>query len=254
MTLSPQSSRHAVVSVTVVGGGRLGGPVAGALRIAGLRVNGPTGRGGRAEPADVVLLCVPDAEIADLAASLGGRGGVVGHMSGATTLAAAGTDFGLHPLQTFVGDEGADAFRGIGCAIAGRSPEALAVSSELAVRLGARPFEIRDDQRAGYHAAASVASNFVVTLLAAAEELASAAGMRQEDARALLAPLVQTTVRNWAELGPRAALTGPIVRGDIQTVERQRDAVAAGAPDLLALFDALCESTGALAAKGRVAA
>lgn len=254
MTLSLHAPRHAVVSVTVVGCGRLGRPVAKALRTANIRVNGPTGRGEAIEPADVVLLCVPDAEIAGLAASLGPSGGVVGHMSGATTLAAAGTDFGVHPLQTFIGDEGADAFRGIGCAVAGRSPEALAVSQEIAVRLGARPFEISDDQRAGYHAAASLASNFVVTLLAASEQLASTAGLARDDARALLAPLVRSTVRNWADLGPQAALTGPIARGDAVTVARQRDAVAAGAPDLLALFDALCESTGILAANGRVAA
>jgi len=70
----------------------------------------------------------------------------------------------------------------------------------------------------------------------------------------LLAPLVRTTVANWAELGPEAALTGPIARGDASTVDRQRQAIVEDTPELLVLFDALVASTRALAAKGRVAA
>jgi predicted short-subunit dehydrogenase-like oxidoreductase (DUF2520 family) len=246
MVSTLQSSRRGVATATVVGRGRLGRPVARALRAAGVRVNGPTGRGEFVASADVVLLCVPDAEIAGAAASLGRTGMFVGHMSGATPLTAV--DFGIHPLQTFVGDEGPDAFRGIGCAVEGRSPHALAVARELARLLGARPFEISDHQRAGYHAAASLASNLILSVLAAAEEMAAAAGIAPEDARALLAPLAQSTVRNWVERGSRSALTGPIVRGDTDTVQRQRDAVEAGAPELLPLFDALCTSTRALVA------
>ena len=137
MTSTPQSPRRAVATATIVGRGRLGRVMARALRGAGIGVNGPIGRGEFVEPADVVLLCVPDGEIAAAATSLRGGSGLVGHVSGATPLAGLDVDFGLHPLQTFVGDEGPDAFHGIGCAIAGRSPDALAVAQELATRLGA---------------------------------------------------------------------------------------------------------------------
>ncbi|HWM16526.1 MAG TPA: DUF2520 domain-containing protein [Microbacterium sp.] len=251
-TLHP--SDFAVATASIVGGGRLGRVLTRALGAAGIGVNGPSGRGERVEPADVVLLCVPDGEIAAVARSLSGSDRLVGHVSGATPLAAFEVDFGLHPLQSFVGDESPDVFHGIGCAVAGRSPESLAVAEELAIRLGARPFPISDEQRAGYHAAASIASNFLVTLMAAAEQVAEVAGIPPADARALLAPLVRSTVENWAAIGPEAALTGPVARGDVLTVRRQRAAVAVGSPDLLELFDALCASALALAEKGRSAA
>ena len=113
---------------------------------------------------------------------------------------------------------------------------------------------LADDDRASYHAAASIASNFVVTLLAAAEELTATVGLSGNDSRALLAPLVRSTVENWATHGPAVALTGPIARGDVTTVDRQRAAVSAHAPAQLALFDALRASTELLAEKKRAAA
>jgi predicted short-subunit dehydrogenase-like oxidoreductase (DUF2520 family) len=130
--------------------------------------------------------------------------------------------------------EGAS-FAGAGAAIAGTTPRALKLARSLATALGA--------DRPVYHAAASVASNFLVTLEAAAERLAAEAGIERQ----LLVPLVRATVNNWAELGPERALTGPVARGDEATVERQRTAVSERAPDLLALFDALVEATRALA-------
>jgi predicted short-subunit dehydrogenase-like oxidoreductase (DUF2520 family) len=198
----------------------------------------------------VVLLCVPDAEIAAAAAAIAPRE-LVGHTSGATPLtaldAAGEAAFGLHPLQTFAGGEPPERFEGVGAAVAGTSPAALAVARGLAERVGMRPFEIADRDRAAYHAAASVASNFLVVLQDAAEQVAAGAGLAAGEARALLAPLVRSTVENWAEHGPGRALTGPIARGDETTVERQRDAVAAAAPDLVELFDVLAERTRALA-------
>ena len=191
---------------------------------------------------DVVLLCVPDAEIANAAAAV--DAGFVGHVSGATPLDHV--DFGLHPLQTVTGPE-AD-FTGCGCAIAGSSPEALELARALALAVRMEPFEIDDSARAAYHAAASIASNFVVTLEWMAERVASAAGISPENARRMLAPLVRQTVDNWATLGPQAALTGPVARGDEVTVARQRKAIADAAPDLLPLFDALVEQTKAVAA------
>ena len=92
-----------------------------------------------------------------------------------------------------------------------------------------------------------MASNFLLTLQAAAERLAGGAGLERSEARTLLAPLVRQSVENWAAVGPEAALTGPIARGDERTVESQRAAVATEAPELLALFDELAERTRALA-------
>ena len=111
-----------------------------------------------------------------------------------------------------------------------------------------RAFEIAEEGRAAYHAAASIASNFLVTLEAAAERVAAGAGLEPAQARALLAPLVRRTVAQWADVGPERALTGPLARGDEATVTAQRDAVAAMAPALLGLFDDFVERTRELAA------
>src|SRR5206468_9139791 len=125
--------------------------------------------------------------------------------------------------------------RGCGCAIAGSTSAALQVARGLALDLGMDPLEIRDEQRAAYHAAASIASNFLLTLEAAAESVAAGAGIGAEDARRLLGPLVRATVENWLDRGPEAALTGPVARGDERTVAAQRSAVAETSPDLLPL-------------------
>jgi predicted short-subunit dehydrogenase-like oxidoreductase (DUF2520 family) len=237
--LSPE-----VASIGVVGRGRAGHALARALDEAGYRVEGPAGRGD-VPAADAILLCVPDGEIVSAARAVAGAARYVGHSSGATPLTAlAGAEaeaFGLHPLQTIAGP-GTD-LRGCGAAVAGSTPSALALAGELAERLGMLPFEVRDDQRAAYHAAASIASNYLVTLEWAASELAARTGVD-----APFGPLVRTTLENVEALGPRAALTGPIARGDEGTVTAQRDAVAGAAPELLALFDALAERTRALAA------
>ena len=240
---NPSPSPAAAGSVGVVGGGRLGRALVEALRDAGHDVSGPAGRG-EVPVAETIVLCVPDAEIAGAAAAVAGAARYVGHTSGATPLGAlepaAVEAFGLHPLQT-VPEHGAD-LRGCGCAVAGTTPAALAVAHGLAERLGMQPFEVRDEQRPAYHAAASMASNYLVTLEWAAETLARRAGVD-----APLGPLVRSTVENWIEHGAHAALTGPISRGDEATVTRQRDAVATTAPELLSLFDAMAERTRELA-------
>jgi predicted short-subunit dehydrogenase-like oxidoreductase (DUF2520 family) len=245
--------------VGVVGAGRLGSALAAALRAARLAVEGPVGRGEVPGGCRAILLCVPDAEIGAAAATVAGAAPFVGHVSGATPIAAlepaarAGAQtFGMHPLQTFAPAPAAVELAGAGCAVAGSSPAALALARELALVLGMEPFEIEDRGRAAYHAAASMASNFLVALEAAAERVAGAAGLQEEEARALLAPLVRATVENWIALGPDRALTGPVARGDEQTVRAQRAAVEAAAPDLLPLFDALLSETRSLA--GRVVA
>ncbi|MEA2478816.1 MAG: hypothetical protein QOJ07_738 [Thermoleophilaceae bacterium] len=234
--------------IAVVGRGRLGSALVPALGDAGFTASGPHGRG--APPAsDVVVLCVPDAQIEAAATAAAGSAPLVGHTSGATPLSALdGAEaeaFGLHPLQTFTGAGGT--FAGCGCAIGGATPRALATADRIARALGMRPFELADAARPAYHAAASIASNFLVTIEAAAEQVAAGAGLAPAEARALLAPLVRSTVDNWAALGPDDALTGPVRRGDSATVERQRAAVVATAPELAPLWDALVEATRALA-------
>jgi predicted short-subunit dehydrogenase-like oxidoreductase (DUF2520 family) len=252
------SQTHAVAQagpsrVGVVGRGRLGTALAAALADAGVAVDGPAGRG-EVPAGDAIVLCVPDSEIAAAAETVAGAAAFVGHTSGVTPLAAlapAGVElFGLHPLQTFAGKRGPSLFAGVGCAVAGSSPSAVDVAKAIADRLKMQPFEISEEGRPAYHAAASVSSNFLVTLQAAAEELARGAGLEPADARTLLAPLVRRTVENWATLGPGRALTGPVARGDEATVATQREAVAETAPELLAMFDALVERTRALAAEG----
>jgi len=228
--------RHCVV----VGAGRMGSALAAALRDAGLDVTGPLRRGERCpQDAACVLLCVPDAEIGNAAGEVA-RGPLVGHVSGATTLIplAPHEAFSLHPLMTVPAN-----FEGAGAAITGSTDRALATARALAEALGMQPFEIADDDRAAYHAAASMASNYLVALEDAAARLLATTGASRE----LLVPLVRMTVENWARDGVNA-LTGPIARGDEETVARQRAAVEERAPELLELFDALADSTRELVA------
>jgi predicted short-subunit dehydrogenase-like oxidoreductase (DUF2520 family) len=229
--------------VALVGGGRMGTALRAALATAGYPVSGPLGRGAAPTDADVVLLAVPDAEIADAARHVP-PGPLVGHLSGATGLdvLAGHEGLSLHPLMTVTGAD--TSFAGAGAAIAGTTPRALDAAQALATSLGLRPVAIGDEDRAAYHAAASVASNFLVALEAAAERLARSAGADRE----LLAPLVRATVENWVAHGD-AALTGPIARGDEVTVARQREAVADRAPELLPLWDALADRTKDVAAR-----
>jgi predicted short-subunit dehydrogenase-like oxidoreductase (DUF2520 family) len=238
------SDNPACRRLAIVGRGRVGNALATALREPGYQIEGPLGRGADGLGADAVLLCVPDIEIARAAAHVA-PGPLVGHCSGATGLGALGPHeaFSLHPLMTVTAD-GAD-FTGAGAAIAGSTPRALALARELAQALRMRPVAIAEEDRAAYHAAASIASNFLITLAAAAERVGATVGLERDQ----LVPLVHATVENWARLGPERALTGPVARGDDATVARQRDAVAEAAPGLLALFDALVAATRELAAQ-----
>jgi predicted short-subunit dehydrogenase-like oxidoreductase (DUF2520 family) len=149
----------------------------------------------------------------------------------------------MHPLMT-VTAQGAD-FRGAAAAVDGDTPEAIDFAQALAHRLQMEPIRVAQADRGAYHAAASIASNFLVTLEAAAERLGVSAGLE----RRMLVPLVRATVENWAALGGEHALTGPVARGDQATIERQRSAVAQRTPELLGLFDALALATRALAAQ-----
>lgn len=229
MSASSPTGRSAVV-----GDGRMGRALVAALP----RLEGPFGRTFDGRGYDVVLLAVPDAEIATAAASIE-LGPIVGHCAGSLGMDVLSPHeaFGLHPLMTVT--HGATVFVGAGAAVAGTTQRALAVAVHLATELGLHPFTIADDDRAAYHAAASIASNFLVTLEDAAERMLRSAGAE----RAMLLPLIRASLENWAAVGAPAALTGPIVRGDEGTVARQRAAVAERAPELLALFDVMCDRT-----------
>lgn len=231
----------------LVGNGRLGRSLAVSLD----GFDGPFGRGfdGRTDagvPYDLVLLVVPDDEIGRAAEVLGDVR-LVGHCSGALGVGvlAPREAFGVHPLMT-VTDVVAD-FAGAGAAVAGTTPRALAAATEIARRLGMHGFEIADEQRALYHAAASIAANFLVTLVDAADGLMSSVGAPP----GVLAPLVRAALENWIAQGGPRALTGPLARGDEHTVALQRAAVMRHAPALVAMFDALAERTRALALRAR---
>lgn len=226
--------------VAVVGAGRMGRALVDALP----GWEGPFGRGFDGDGYDVVVLAVPDAQIARAAGAVR-PGRLVGHTAGAVGLEvlAPHEAFALHPLMT-VPATGAR-FRGAGTAVAGNSAAALEFATSTAHRLGMEPFEIADADRAAYHAAASIASNFLVALEDAAEHVLATTGAD----RRMLVPLVRAAVDNWAAFGGPAALTGPIARGDEDTVARQRGAVAERAPELLEVFDELCALTRALAAR-----
>jgi predicted short-subunit dehydrogenase-like oxidoreductase (DUF2520 family) len=243
----PFDDRH----LAIIGRGRVGRSLARAAEAAGVRVK-LAGRADAVEAcsgAAAVLLCVPDAAIADAREAVSPAAPLlVGHVSGATTLEPLASDnpesaaFSIHPLQTFADD--ATPVDGAPCAVAGSTEEAVRFATSLAEALGMRPFQVPDEQRAAYHAAASIASNFLVALQESAAGLLERSGVA--DARELLTPLVLRTAANWAERGPEA-LTGPIARGDQETTERHRAALAELAPELLPLYEALAERAAASA-------
>jgi predicted short-subunit dehydrogenase-like oxidoreductase (DUF2520 family) len=243
LELPPSDDIPDCLRLAIVGAGRLGVAIHQALSAAGMTVAGPLGRGADPHGCEAVLLCVPDSEIANAAAAVSGAP-LVGHCSGATTLEplAGHEAFSLHPLMT-VTAEGAT-FAGAAAAVDGSTDRALAYAVRLAEALGMQPVHVSAEDRAAYHAAASIASNFLVTIEGAAERVAAAAGIE----RAQLVPLVRASVENWARLGAAGALTGPVARGDAATVERQRQAIAERTPDLLQLFDSLVVAAAALAA------
>lgn len=231
--------------IAIIGPGRLGRALAGALRHLGSPILGPFGRDWQASglgAARVVLLTVPDAAIAEVAAALP-PGFLVGHCAASVPLDALAPHerFSWHPLLA-VPAEGVS-FRAAACAVDASSPAGHEVALALAATLEMHAIHVDAGQRALYHAAASMAANYLVTLEGGAERLAAAVGLSRDD----LAPLVRGAVEQWLARGATKALTGPIARGDRQTVAAQRQAVAEAAPDLLPLWDALAEATRALA-------
>jgi len=213
-------------SVTVIGSGRVGSAVAARLRERGVRV---------APDGDLAVICVPDDAIAEVARGIS-VGPWIAHVSGATMLTALDPHrrrFSLHPLQTFTRARGPEQLDGAWGAVTAEGDEARSAGLWLAEALGVHPFELDDASRPLYHAGAAIASNYLVTLHAVASDLFRAAGAPPE----ALVPLMQRTIENGFEL------TGPIERGDWETVEAHRRAIRAARPELEPLYDVLAEAT-----------
>ncbi len=193
--------------------------------------------------ADLLVVAVRDDAIYEVAMALSVHApsvqGAV-HLSGLTPVDALsplrdeGLQIGaLHPLQTMPSPEvGAAALEGAWIAVTAPDERLEHLLEEFARSIGARPFALEEAARAVYHAAAATAANATVAVLHVAAALFQAADVPFDAAR----PLVEAVVSNAFLLGPDAALTGPITRGDVGTVMAQMNAVAAQAPEELERF------------------
>ncbi len=233
-------------SIALIGAGRVGSALARGLKAAGFnlryiaskppadaealtretgaKVIAPPYR--ELENADLIFLAVPDGEIADAAAELAEapldwKGKTVLHTSGALTsealkpLRKKGALCGsFHPLQTFPPGCGGERFKGIHFAVEG---EGFELGSEIARALGGKPFRLSAEAKAHYHAAAVVSANFIFALAAAAREILADGGLDRNDWRMLL-PLMQGTLDSLLEYGIEESLTGPVSRGDAETI------------------------------------
>jgi predicted short-subunit dehydrogenase-like oxidoreductase (DUF2520 family) len=221
-----------IQSVRVVGTGRAGSAVAARLAERGLAVS--SGRDALAD-ADLILLAVPDAAIADVARRVP-IGPWLAHVSGATSLTALDPHtrrFSVHPLQTLTLERGPEQLDGAWAAVTAETDEARHEARWLADTLGLHPFDLADADKPLYHAGAAVASNFLVTLHHAAARLLEESHAPPE----ALVPLMTRTIENGF------VLTGPIARGDWTTVEAHLRALEERAPDLVPLYRALAEAT-----------
>jgi predicted short-subunit dehydrogenase-like oxidoreductase (DUF2520 family) len=213
-------------SVRVIGHGRAGGAIVARLAERGIP---------ETETPDLVLLAVPDSAIAEVARGVR-IGPWVAHVSGATPLTALEPHekrFSMHPLQTFTRDRGAEQLDGAWAAVTSETDAAADAAVWLAETLGLRPFPLADADRAIYHAAAVIASNYLVTL-----ERTAAALFEQVDAPPeALVPLMKRVIENGFQL------TGPIARGDTETVERHLAALRERGPQFVELYRVLAKAT-----------
>ncbi len=247
LAMAAVAAGHDVVAI-------VGRTVESAERGAAMVDSVPLTMGDELPDAELLLIAVRDGAIAAVATGLAGH--VTGieaavHVSGLTPVTVLGQlrDAGLHvgsfhPLQTLPTPE-AGAARLAGAFIAVTAEPPLRQQLEaLAIDLGATPFHLEDGAKPLYHAAAAAAANFPLAALAMAADMFAEAGVPWVAAR----PLVEAVVANAFDLGPRAALTGPVARGDTETVAAQLRAVEAATPQWLMPFarfvDALATLTG----------
>jgi predicted short-subunit dehydrogenase-like oxidoreductase (DUF2520 family) len=218
-------------NIHIIGSGRVGSAVSARLSERGFAMG--------TEDPELVVLCVPDGAIAEVATSID-PGPWVAHVSGATPLAALAPHtrrFSVHPLQTFTRSRGPEQLDGAWAAVTGETGAALETGQWLAETLGLRPFDLADSARTVYHAGAVFASNYLVTLQRAASLLFESAGAPPE----ALEPLMLRTIENGFEL------TGPIARGDWDTVAAHRAAIHEQRAELDQLYETLAGATVALA-------
>ena len=241
LTRSPDSANEAVA---FIGAGRA------VSQLADLR------------PAMAWMLAVSDDQIAPACMAVAQAGllkdAVVFHCSGAkaSNELQAATDAGalaasVHPVRSFADPEGvAAAFAGTWCGVEGDAG-ALALLTPAFEAIGARLVAIDPAAKTVYHAASVFASNYLVTVLDAALRAYVAAGVPEEVARELARPLASESLANVFRLGPAAALSGPVARGDVATVARQQAAVSGWDAPTGRLYEALVEATTALAERKR---
>jgi len=234
-----------VSAVRVIGRGRAGRSLATALGRAGWGLGGVLGREDdvreAAEGVDLLVIAVPDEAVAKVAADVAPvQSTVVAHMAGSLGLDVLDPHprrAAVHPLASLPSPElGAERLRGAWFAIAGDHLIESVVSS-----LDGRSFTVTDRQRAAYHAAAAIASNHLVALLAQVERVAASVDVPFE----AYLDLVRATVENVAALGAVEALTGPAARGDEATIARHVDALPA---DERELYEVLADACRKLAA------
>lgn len=267
-------------NVTVLGAGKVGGAVASLLKQAGIRITAMTTRRGEpvssteartgtptttdnaaaARAGDIVFVTTDDESIADVVDVVAAEGGfrpgqLVVHMSGALSLSALapaqkeGALIGcIHPLQSFALVEGAqERMRGSVFGLTSGSPEAGTLLKALVEALGGSFVEVADEDKPLYHAAAVLASNYLVAIEDAAIRLLAQTGLDERTALRSLLPLARATLDNIESLGTTAALTGPIARGDHETVQSHLHALGRLSADELRLYRALGSCTLALA-------
>ena len=215
--------------IRVVGRGRAGGSFATALRDAGWDVDHVVGSGDAeiaSHDVELVLLCVPDARIGEVASRVVRGDAVVAHAAGSLGLSVLGDHTrrgAIHPLVALSDPtSGAAALRGATFAVAG-DPSCRQLIESVVDSFGGRAIEVDDDHRAEYHAAAVIASNHLVGLLGQAQRVAALAGVPLE---AYLG-LVRNTIDNVERHGPAVALTGPASRGDDATIEAHLNSLPA---------------------------
>ena len=259
-------------TIAIVGPGNLGSAMARALHAAGYRVEEIVHRGGAAGrrartlargvrsraaefedakfSADIVWICVSDGAIGACAGELAERGKWAGkialHSSGALSsqelkpLKERGAAVGsIHPMMTFVRNARPE-LRGVTFAIEG-DPRAVRVARRVAQDLGGRVVEIAARRKPMYHAFGAFTSPLIVATVAAAERVARKAGLSESSARAAMGPILQQTVSNYLQRGRAGAFSGPLVRGDVETVRRHLEVLRA-VPEARQAYVALARS------------